>query len=93
MDPTLPFYYFTSDHQRFYEGELPGFNEPTERKKPARAPRRELLVPGICRRATLPVRGSLSVRATFHNTPVNLPPPPSTSLPSRVASEHSYVQH
>ena len=31
MDPSLPFYYFTNN-QEFYEGEMPGFNEP--RNKP-----------------------------------------------------------
>ena len=33
MDPDLPYYYHTSTHNRFYEGELPKFDEPTHRTK------------------------------------------------------------
>ena len=29
LDPQLPFYYYTSDHDRYYEGERPSFNIPT----------------------------------------------------------------
>lgn len=92
MDPTLPFYYFTSAHQRFYEGELPSFNETKEKVKTVRAPRRELLVSSLSLRATLAVRSSLSVRATFHNIPVSLPPLPSSGMSSRIATEHSYTR-
>ena len=42
-------------------------------------------------RVSLPVRGSLSVRAIFHNTPVNLPPLPSLSL--QILSEHLYLSN
>ena len=90
MDPTLPFYYHTSAHQRFYEGEMPNFDtQPEKPKRPQRAPQREL-VGSAGRRATLPVRGSLSVRAEFHNVPVSLPPLPDASVASRITQEHSY---
>lgn len=90
MDPSLPFYYYTSN-DRFYENEMPDFNAP--RSKPAkedRPPRRELLVSNIGRRASIPVRSSLSVRAQFHNVPVNLPPPPNATPAERLLAEHSY---
>lgn len=72
LDPELPFYYFTSSHSRFYEGEMPEFSEPAPKPcRPRRAPRRELL--GSNARVTYAVRGKQSVRSTFHNIPVNLP--------------------
>ena len=90
MDPTLPFYYSTSAHQRFYEGEMPAFDESTQKKKrPQCVPRREL-VGSTGRRVTLPVRGSLSVRAEFHNVPVSLPPLPNAPATTRIMQEHSY---
>ena len=86
MDPSLPFYYFTNtNNQRFYEDEMPDFNEP--RNKPPKEylpPRRELPAGTLGRRASLPVRGSLSVRAQFHNVPVSLPPPPSVTPTERL---------
>ena len=90
LDPDLPFYYYTTIHQRYYEGEMPSFSvTPTKPKVPTRPPRREL-VGAMGPRVSLPVRGSLSVRATFHNAPVDLPPLPSLSNELRVLSEHSY---
>lgn len=90
LNPELPFFYHTSTHVRFREGPLASFNEPSSdkpRRKHARPPRREqpaVFAPG---RASMPVRGSLSVRAQFHNQPVELPPPPNASY---VSYEHSY---
>ena len=70
---------------------MPSFNQPpTKPKKPKRPPNRELLA-SIGPRVSLPVRGSLSVRATFHNLPVALPPPPGASNASMVLCEHSYT--
>ena len=43
MDPDLPYYYHASTHNRFYEDELPKFDEPAHRTKKQRPPRRELL--------------------------------------------------
>ena len=91
IDPNLPFFYHTSSHHCFAEGMLPDFDQPRKRKRHFdRLPRREqpsAFVPG---RATLPVRGSLSVRPQFHNKPLDLPPPPSVPLH---VSEHSYARH
>ena len=57
LDPDLPFFYFTSSHTRFYEGEMPKFSEPPSRQhKPRRAPRRELL--GSSGRVTYAARDS-----------------------------------
>ena len=52
--------------------------------------KRELL-DGAGRRVTLPIRGSLSVRAEFHNVPVDLPPPPDASITTTISSEHAYA--
>lgn len=91
MNPDLPFYYYTSSHHRFYEGEMPSFSEmPKKPKKPKRAPRRELMG-DIGRRLSMPVRGSLSVRAEFHNVPVDLPPLPDACITTQILSEHSYA--
>ena len=54
-------------------------------RKHCRAPQRELL--GDSHRVTLSVRGATSIHATFHNVPVDLPPPPDGS--SHLLSEHS----
>lgn len=86
MDPDLPFYYHTSKHSRFYEGLMPDFSiKPAKRPKPL--PRFELL--GTNDRISFSVRGESSVRAKFHNVPINLPPPPSTHNPC--THEHSYA--
>ena len=79
LDPDLPFFYYTTSQHHYYEGEMPNFSvTPTKPKVLKRPPRREL-VGSIGPRVSLPVRGSLSVRATFHNAPVDLPPLPSLS--------------
>ena len=87
--PDLPFFYHTSSHSRFSEGPLPDFNAPSrrQRRKAKRLPRRELPTALAARRATLPVHGSLTVRAQFHNRPVDLAPPPSCPV---IPFEHSY---
>ena len=88
IDPELPFFYYTTAH---YKEEMPDFNQPpTKPKKPKQLPNREMLA-SIGPRISLPVRGSLSVRATFHNLPVSLPPLPGASNASLVMSEHSYT--
>ena len=89
VDPNLPFYYHTSCHTRYYEGPLPDFDQPPKKKvKKQRVPRREQPAAFGPRRATMPVRGSLSVRPKFHNLPLELPPPPNTPF---VSFEHSYA--
>ena len=89
LDLDLPFYYYTTTHQRYYEGEMPSFSvTPAKPKDPTRPPRREL-VGAMGPRVSLPVRGSLTVHATFRNAPVDLPPLPSLSNELLVLSEHS----
>lgn len=90
IDPDLPYYYFTSSHGRYYEGEQPSFNQPSTHSgshRTRRVPRRERAV-FVSGRATLPVRGTQHIRAQFHNLPLDLPPPPSVL---RNISEHSYA--
>lgn len=89
LNPDLPFYYHTSFHTRFQEGPLPQFNVSSGKikRKHTKVPRIEQQAAFVPGRASMPVRGSLSVRAKFHNKPVQLPPPPNT--PSFIL-EHAY---
>ena len=91
LDPDLGFYYFTSSHDRFYEGERPNFDEKSRQvtRKPQRVRRREQPSNLAFGRATLPVPGSQSTRMKFHNLPLELPPAPNTQ--SHV-HEHSYAK-
>ena len=75
LDPDLPFYYHTSTHTWFSEGLLPDFNQQSMKRKGRRLPRRELPQAFSVRRATVPVHDNLTVRAQFHNRPMELPPP------------------
>ena len=63
----------TSD--RFYEGNLPAFDEPSEKpKQPKRVPRREQVCADVSGRVTMAIQDR-SIR-TFHNLPIELPPHP-----------------
>lgn len=78
IDIDLPFHYWTGVNERFNVGPMKSFNEPTdgkiERLDQISISRRA--DPGIfvSNRASLPQRGSLSVRAQFHAKPEALPP-------------------
>ena len=89
LDDKLPFFYHTSTHTRFSEGPLANFDEQSNRpKRKARSiPRREQPSAFAPRRATLPVRGSVSTRVQFHNVPLELPPPPTGPIH---LFDHSY---
>lgn len=89
LDMDLPFFYHTSTHIRFQEGTLTDFAQESAqpKRKNVRVPRREQPAAFSIRRATMPVRGSLSVRPKFHNLPLELPPPPSGPIH---VCEHSY---
>lgn len=83
LNPELPFFYHTSSHDRFYEGMRPEFSE--EQGSSTRNPRnqrvREYEQPAAMlrsRRATLPQPGARSTRMTFHNLPLEPPPPQHT---------------
>ena len=66
---------------------MPDFStKPRREKQQKRVPRYELL--GADNRVTFPVRKTGSIRATFHNAPVDLPPPPNTYNP--LTHEHTY---
>ena len=74
MDPDLQFFYFTSAHDRFYEGTLPDFDQPRPREKKSshnprhlRAPCRDNLGSLVTGRASMVTPGTLSTRVQFHN--------------------------
>ena len=77
LDPDLGFYYFTSFHDRFIEGDRPDFDqEPTRKSSSIRPRRRERpsnLMYGL---ATSPQPAAQSVRVKYHNLPLDAPPPP-----------------
>ena len=76
LDPELGFYYYTSGHDRFYEGERPSFDVPDKSKRNPRNQRvrtRGQLFQLVYGRATLPVPGARSVRMQYHNVPVEIP--------------------
>ena len=87
MNPELPFYYHTSKHSRFYEGLMPDFSVKPNKTSYKKLPRYELL--GSNNRISFSVRGDSSIRAKFHNVPVDLPPPPGSSNPCSL--DHSYA--
>ena len=89
IDPDLPFFYSTSSHSRFYEGEMPDFNtKPNNTPRDKRLRQRELL--GANNRVTLSVHNSASM-TKFHNLPIDLPPPPGQH--NYLSDEHSYFIH
>ena len=93
IDKDLPFYYYTSTHDRFYEGERQTFDKYI---KPKQNPRQQRVgtieQPGkfAAGRTTLIKTGEKSIRRQFHHIPVELPPPPEIVLHDLVAIEHSY---
>ena len=89
IDPDLPFHYFTSAHNRYYEDVMPDFStKPLKPKKCTRLPMREMIGQNVGRLATIAVRGKGSMRATFHKQPIDLPPVPQQQQPQ---VEHSYA--
>ncbi|XP_070555107.1 uncharacterized protein [Ptychodera flava] len=80
VNPDLPFYYWTGSEDRYTIGPIQNFNQPSkggvERLDKIRIQRRS--DPGVfqANRASLPQRGSWTVRARFHNLPEPVPPPP-----------------
>ena len=88
LDPNLGFYYFSSSHNRFYEGDRPHFDEKPSKTKKKRIRKREQPAHLMYGRATLPETGSRSTRMTFHNLPVQMPPPLESM--QQHLFEHSY---
>ena len=91
MDPELPFFYYTSAHDRYYEGPRPSFSQPSSQQSKREQRPRRIEQPGnlVHGRATLAIPGARSLRMQFHNVPVDVPPPPS-SLKQIHELEHSY---
>ena len=89
-ESSLPFYYHTSTHIRFYEGLMPAFNiQNLKTKAKGRLPKYELLGANGDQ-ITLSVHGDTLIRTKFHNVPISLPPPPGTNP---CIYEHSYAQN
>ena len=90
LSPTLPFYYHTSTHDRFYEGDRPSFDEIRGSSKRNPRMQRSRAVEQLSHmqgRVTLPTPGSRSTRNTYHKKPIDQPPPPTQLNP---LSEHNY---
>ncbi len=93
IDSNLPFFYYTSTHDRYYEGEREDFDtytRPTSNPRQQRVRTREQPGNLAVGRATLIKSGAQSIRRQYHNLPVELPPPPTASIQTVIASEHSY---
>ena len=91
LDPEFPFYYHTSMHHRFYEGELPDFSQSTSKPRKERIARRELLTSNIRGRvANMAQHGASSIRMQYHNVPVELPLP--RNVLGHIAG-HSYISN
>jgi hypothetical protein len=70
---------------------MPAFDEPPENpKQPKRVLRREHIRADVSGRVKVAIRGDHSIRTTFHNLPIDLPPPPFQHQSSSL-SEHAYA--
>lgn len=71
ISPDLSFYYYTAAHDRFYEGLCPCFSVEAKKTTSKRLQRREQVHAASLSsgRASLPVRGTLTVRPKFHKHP------------------------
>ena len=89
VDLELPFYYFIAAHGRFYEASRPSFINvpPRHQPKTQRLMQQEMIAGQPPGRTTLPTPGSRSVRLTYHNVPVNMPPAPHVQSH---ATDHPY---
>ena len=79
IDSQLPFFYWSGKNERYTDFELPSFNKPSgsgviERLDKVKVSRRGDPGVFVANRATLPQKGQLTCRATFHKAPVALPP-------------------
>lgn len=77
IDPDLPFFYWTGIHERYHLKSLPSFNKPsgkgTERLDRIVISRRADPGVFVSNRASLPQRGTTTVRAQFHACAESLP--------------------
>ena len=90
LNPDLPYFYHTSSHDRFFEGMRPEFDKKQASKQNPRnqRPRRYECPSSTGGRVALPTPGARSIRMTFHNVPIEIPPLP--SAPYQPSTEHSY---
>ena len=84
IDSKLAFYYYTSTHDCFYEGEMQSFNLPVRNKStsnPRNQRGRTVERPGKLAygRASLIRTGHGSIHRQFHAIPTDMPPPPTAS--------------
>ena len=84
IDVNLPFFYYTSTHDRFYEGERPSFDKyikpTTSNPRHQRVRTREQPGNLAVGRATLIKTGAKSIHREYHNLPLELPPAPGAPL-------------
>ena len=90
VDPELPYFYHTSSHQRFFEGDRPDFSMAADKPQKEHIYRRELLSGKIGGRVSMAQHKATSIRTKYHNVPVELLPPP--SMPVHV-TDHAYSKH
>ncbi len=93
IDRDLPYHYFTSSHDRFFEGDRPSFDKyskPTSNPRSQKIRAREK--PGIGQ-TTLIEAGARSIRRKYHMSPIDLPPLPTITLGETVTAEHSYYHN
>ena len=94
LDPDLPYYYYTTSHDRFFECDWDNFDVVRPSKSNPRNRRiNKQEQPGnlVIGRATCIRPGPKStIRRQFHMQPIDVPPPPGASLDQVVAAEHSY---
>lgn len=85
-------FYYTSSHDRFYEGMRPEFSlkDQLSKHNPRNQRVRRYEQPSsiVMGRASLPTPGARSIRLSFHNVPIEQPPPPTN--PYNPTLEHSY---
>ena len=89
LDRQLSFFYYTSKHECFVEGDRHGFNvyqQPKSNPRHQRVNRREQPGNLAVGRATMVMTGAKSLRRQFHSLPV--PPPPGCA--AQHLTEHSY---
>ena len=95
LDKNLPFFYYVSKHERFLEGDRPTFEVFKKPKyNPRHQPIRQKDQPGklVPSRTALVQSGQRSIRRTFFNVPIELPPPPNPTLSVPSHSDHTYTK-
>ena len=79
INPELQFFYWSGSKERYWDFDLPSFNERSGKGVIARLDKVKLSRRGdpgvfVANRASLPQKGQHTCRANFHKAPVELPP-------------------